>query len=164
MRTFLRLVVLGATVAAAVLTGAAASSASTTPNMPACSTASGNLIDSYTVPNAPAALYLYYDAARGTNCAKLQHLSSSYGAARQTMVELWTCTTSTAGAECFLVSSSAPYYGHDDGNYAYYAGPVSVRAANRCIYARGYMDWNGSRHWVSSGNRADGSAKATHCG
>jgi len=115
---------------------AASASAGTTPNMPACSTASGNLIDQYGVAGGYAKLYLYYDAARGTNCAKMVHQGAAYGRAARTMVQLWTCTTRQAGKECFRLSSDAPYYGRDAGNYSYYAGPVSVRAANRCIYAR----------------------------
>lgn len=165
MRGFARAAAIGCLVAATVLSSvvsASAAPADITPGMPACSVA-GNPIDTYPVPGAPATLKLWYDSARGTNCARLVHTGSSVEVATPTMVRIWTCTTSTDGAECFRVDDAPPYFGHDDGNYEYYAGTVSVTGRDRCIYARGYMDWGGARHSVNTGLRADGRPAAHHC-
>ncbi|EST27189.1 hypothetical protein N566_23440 [Streptomycetaceae bacterium MP113-05] len=122
--------------AAAALTFAPAANAAD--QVPAASAAAGNhgcsgsLIDSYPVLDQGSTwgtTYLYYDASTGDNCAVAVKSSGGYkGTASLTRVQLERCESSTPGT-CGDTDASI----EDAGQYSYYAGPVVLNAAGRCL-------------------------------
>ena len=139
--------------------GSAPASASKLPGMPTCSAT--NLVGHYTAGGGGLAeLDLYWDAAHRTNCVKMAHLGAAYGHAAHTNVQIFTCTTNTAGQTCYVLSENPPYYGSDDGNYEYYAGLASVTGSAHCIYAAGFLDWGGRTYKIETSSTGAG----THCG
>ncbi len=87
-------------------------------------------------------LVVYYNSSTGNNCARFNHLGPSYGVARETNVFIERCLTNNPNNDCFNTGGPSDY---DNGTYAYYAGPVSVHAPNKCVRAFGYILWNGAR-------------------
>lgn len=89
----------------------------------------------YREASSTGELVVYYSSASGgTNCAQMNHLGSTYGVSSWTGVSITLCTETSSGSSC-------TYGGQrdvDDGNFAYYAGPVKVTITNgKCIAAEG---------------------------
>lgn len=106
----------------------------------------------YSRTYGPGELTIFYNSSNGgTNSACFYHKGAAYGVSAPTYVRAYRCTErSGEGQPCTIaVSSSA-----DSGNYAYYAGPRGVTgAANYCVAAVGYIDWQGYRYQISSGRQ-----------
>ncbi|WP_269855371.1 hypothetical protein [Streptomyces sp. RPT161] len=116
---------------------------------------SGTQIDSYPVTTNGgtqyATIYLYYDSATGTNCAVTVATSAGgYGTAEPTMAYITRCSGTTISSCQNQVNS------FDQGNYQYYAGPVSINAAGYCIMVTGSREYNG----VNAGEQSP----VGHCG
>ena len=138
--------------------GVGPASASPDPGMPACST--GDLVGRYTAGGGGVAeLDLFWDATHKTNCAEMVHLGAAYGHAASTLVEIYTCQGDTPGQACNAISSSPPYFGSDDGSYAYFAGPASVTGAGHCVSALGVMNFNDTPYMINS----DPNHHGVHC-
>lgn len=103
-------------------------------------------------------LNVYWNRATKRNCAIFSHAGRSWGKATRTDVSLMRCPRDRrAGQDCD--STRDADYRIDSGNYAYHAGPVSLRAPHRCIWAEGFMRWRGNYYWVQT---RDG-RKAAYC-
>ena len=94
-----------------------------------------------------AELAVYYDASSGNNCARVNHLGASYGRSSTTEVQIARCGSTKPSQACY---THAPYPS-DSGNYAYYAGPVSVNAPSNCVVASGVLNWNNVPYYFDSG-------------
>jgi len=84
-------------------------------------------------------LVIYYNSSNGgTNSACLYHRGASYGVSASTGVTLYRCSQrSGEGQSCHSTAGDS-----DNGDYAYYAGPVGVTgAANYCVAADGWIVW-----------------------
>ncbi|MER7714588.1 hypothetical protein ABTX83_29220 [Streptomyces werraensis] len=88
-------------------------------------------------------VYLYYDASTGRNCAV-------------TVKTAYVGTPSFTGI--YLNVTGGGDYDDDAKDYSYYAGPVSIYAAGRCISINGVV-WNPA-HTVMAQQVAVG----VHCG
>lgn len=73
------------------------------------------------------AIELYYDAATGNNCARLMHGGWLWGVSAYTSLYLHICDAN--GRNCRSI--------HDNGDYRYYAGPLTAYGRNRCVSASG---------------------------
>ncbi|WP_198347892.1 hypothetical protein [Plantactinospora sp. KBS50] len=107
---------------------------------------------SYNKNYGPGELTIYYNSSNGgTNSACFYHQGAAYGVAAPTYVRTYRCTqTSGEGQPCTIAASSSA----DSGNYAYYAGPRGVTgAANYCVAAEGYIEWQGFTYYISSGRQ-----------
>jgi hypothetical protein len=84
---------------------------------------------------------LYWDSSTGRNCAKTVATSAGYyGTASYKSVILYRCVAGTkAGSSCQTDSQVADP-GSTSVHYTYYAGPVSLAAAGRCIAVTGEVD------------------------
>ncbi|GAA1940473.1 hypothetical protein [Kitasatospora viridis] len=144
----------------AVLLFATGMAAFTTGSAQAATGCSGTLIDTYPAYNGGtvwANVYLYYDSSTGDNCAVTQSTSAGgYGVSKPMNVYLTRCNETTQSNTC--TTSSVNQTVHDAGNYAYYAGPVSINAAGHCILVSGEETYDGVT--VS----ADSHPIASHCG
>lgn len=98
-------------------------------------------------------LDVYYNSATGKNCAMTRATGAAYGNASYIDVYLARCTQSSPGSTCTVDSSVA-----DPGPFHYYAGPVSLSAANRCIFADGFIIYNGKAAYART------YPAASHCG
>ncbi|CNG82679.1 Uncharacterised protein [Mycobacterium tuberculosis] len=79
-----------------------------------------------------AKILLYYNSSNGYNCAITQTTGASFGRSHQKIgVEL----TSSEGFFASRRSRS------DEGQYRYYAGPVSVLGRDRCIDVSGWLSY-----------------------
>ncbi|MFE3855575.1 hypothetical protein ACFXPN_31125 [Streptomyces griseorubiginosus] len=97
-------------------------------------------------------LVIYYNTSNGgTNSACFYHRGVSYGVAASTSIQIYRCSqTSGIGQVCTPTQNSLP----DDGNYAYYAGPVGVTGtANNCVAAIGGIIWGGHDYYIETGRR-----------
>ncbi|MFJ3716678.1 hypothetical protein [Streptomyces sp. NPDC090057] len=117
----------------------------------------GSEIDTYAVKTSGGTQYstihLFYDSSTGNNCAvNVATTAGGYGTAEKTMVNISVCSGTTLSS-CVggQITNKA-----DVGNYQYYAGPVSVHAANHCILVSGSREHNG----VNAGNQWG----PVHCG
>ncbi|QFG21524.1 hypothetical protein [Actinomadura sp. WMMB 499] len=97
-----------------------------------------------------AELVVYYN--RGKNCALLNHLGVTRGKRLRTTVFLAACKETRPSRACHFHGRPAT----EDGRFAYYAGPVSKAAGNRCIHAAGDIYFHGKRHLETS-------PAASHC-
>ncbi|MFH8616395.1 hypothetical protein ACH4E8_15140 [Streptomyces sp. NPDC017979] len=134
---------------------APAASAAPAPGATAGFGCSGSQINSYPVKTPGGAQYatihLYYDSATGRNCAStVATAAGGYGTTAETAVHITACSGTTLSS-CMNTSGST-----DIGNYQYYAGPVSVQAAGRCILVSGWRKYNGATAAVQRG--------PVHCG
>jgi hypothetical protein len=102
-------------------------------------------------------LDVYYNAATGRNCAKMNHAGATWGKRVWTGVQLTICSQSRPGSGC---NSIAGGVAQDFGDYSYYAGPVTPTASARghCIAASGsvYIPGKGYGVGVATG--------VSHCG
>ena len=118
---------------------------------------SGSEIDTYAVKTSGgtqyATIHLYYDSSSGNNCAvTVATAAGGYGTADTTMVNISVCSGTTLTS---CVSGEITHKAQA-GNFQYYAGPVSVYAANHCILVSGSRNHNG----VVAGNQYG----PVHCG
>jgi hypothetical protein len=91
-------------------------------------------------------LVVYYNASNGNNCARFNHLGAAYGVTAHTYVALFKCSTTNPGNGC----GSALDGQSDEGNFAYYAGPVRVQAPHNCVQAVGYVHWQGADRYADT--------------
>lgn len=98
-------------------------------------------------------LDVYYNSATGKNCAMTRTTGAAYGNASYIDVYLARCTQTSSGSTCTVDSSVT-----DSGAFRYYAGPVSLSAANRCIFADGFIIYNGKAAYART------YPAASHCG
>ncbi|MFR9725193.1 hypothetical protein ACL02R_17770 [Streptomyces sp. MS19] len=157
-----RLVAVLATVAAAAaLTGTAAPGASAGGASAAAEYGcNGSLINTYPVRTPAGAVWgnirLYYDGSTGRNCAvNVKTAAGGSGTRGWTSVNLYRCASSTPGRPCRWQDET---YDGDGGPYAYYAGPVSIPAAGKCIRVTGFVGTAPSN--ASGGSGTNG----VHCG
>ncbi len=83
---------------------------------------------------------VYWDGST-YNCARFNHLGPSYGVYAYTDVYLNKCTSTHKSQGCPL---DPIYYSSRSGNFAYYAGPITVPAPNNCVEAHGTIYWKGA--------------------
>ncbi|NEB05646.1 hypothetical protein [Streptomyces sp. SID13726] len=136
----------------ATLTGATVFLASPAQAATSCS---GTITYSDTVSRSGSVigeLVIYYNSSNGgTNSACFYHRGVSYGVTAYTSIQIYRCSqTSGTGDVCNPTQNSLP----DDGNYAYYAGPVGVTGtANYCVSAIGSVTWAGRGYSIETGTR-----------
>lgn len=95
-------------------------------------------------------LDVYYNSSNGYNCARTVHAGPAEGVRRNTAVVLYRCIQVNPGNGCTLDHSV-----NDTGNYAYYAGPVSLWAGTHCISVYGDIFWNGAYRTQSADGFCD---------
>jgi len=105
-------------------------------------------------------LDVYYDAATGRNCAKMNHSGSAWGKRTWTGVQVTICAQKRPGNGCRPIAAGTAGSVQENGNFRYYAGPVSPTASGRghCISASGtvYLPGEGFGVGVATG--------PSHCG
>jgi len=118
---------------------------------------SGSQIDTYNVNHGSTlfgVVHLYYNSSTGKNCAvTVKTAAGGYGTKSQIDVVIDRCATpgSHPGYDCYSLAKV-----DDSGNYAEYAGPVSLSAAGSCIAVYGYVS---TPNYVS----ADVQTGPVHC-
>ncbi|MFD6494652.1 hypothetical protein ACFV99_39395 [Streptomyces sp. NPDC059944] len=117
----------------------------------------GSEIDTYPVKTSGgtqyATIHLFYNSSTGNNCAvTVATTAGGYGTSDTTMVNISVCSGTTL-TSCVggAITNKAQV-----GEFQYYAGPVSVSAANHCILVSGSRDHNGA----TAGNQYG----PVHCG
>ncbi|MEV5754090.1 spore-associated protein A [Actinoallomurus sp. NPDC052308] len=89
-----------------------------------------SLIDVYNINTKSGvkrgSLELYYSSASGKNCALAYGVGSTYGTTTWKVVK--------------IARHSDPLWTVNQGNFAYYAGPVYVSAAGQCIDLEAQID------------------------
>ncbi|MFD5661369.1 hypothetical protein [Streptomyces hirsutus] len=96
-------------------------------------------------------IYLYYDSSTGKNCAAMASTSAGgYGVKKPMTLHLRVCSQRSDTGGCTVTDGAI-----DSGSYAYYAGPVSVKAAGHCIWILGTVTYNG---------KSAGASDIGHCG
>jgi hypothetical protein len=108
----------------------------------AASTCAGNLIFSKPIRDADKTkigeLNVYWDAATKKNCAVTMHAGRTWDKKLHTRVWLQRCAKGVkAGQFCKAGDRDKRPNVVDDGDYRFRAGPVSLRAAGRCILVQG---------------------------
>ncbi|GHF93989.1 hypothetical protein GCM10017667_25090 [Streptomyces filamentosus] len=121
---------------------------------------SGGLIATYPVKTSSGTIFgnihVYYDSSTGRNCAvTVKTTAGGYGTSSFVSVTLAVCKTSTPGAFCDSAGQPTAYEGD---HFNYYAGPVSVYAAGRCIHLYGQVS---SVAPIATGQSGSG---GVHCG
>ncbi|MFG2329900.1 hypothetical protein ACGFMM_09760 [Streptomyces sp. NPDC048604] len=82
-------------------------------------------------PNHVGDIRVYYDASTGMNCAvAVKNANSGYGEATYVQIGIDRCVAGTRPGTRCTVDGTDDY---DNGWFKYYAGPVSINAAGRCI-------------------------------
>lgn len=117
----------------------------------------GSQIDSYaeTAPSGATYghIYLYYDAATGDNCVvNVKTDAGGYGTKSNVEVEMAKCTAASDGKACVEVGNPVS----NAGNFAYYAGPVTINAPGDCVAVSGSIVWDDAAAGYTS--------TAGHCG
>ena len=149
--------------AAAILLGAVATlGVATAPASAATGPCPGTLIDRDVTNVAPGTpiveLRLYYDAATGKNCVRVNHLGPSWDRPAYTSAILEICAETRPGPVCNYTKRVV-----DAGDdYEQYAGPVSAVGRGHCIHAYGALIWGGKTYWVNTINSTG--TVASHCG
>ena len=102
---------------------------------------------------------LYYSSSNGgTNCVKTISAGPSSGVSKFMLAKIYRCTGG-AGSTCVDNFGGFDQRDEDKGNFASYAGPVSVTStSSRCVSFVGLVTWRGRQ--ISAGS----SPKAVHCG
>jgi hypothetical protein len=117
----------------------------------------GNQIATYPVKYGSTTygtLHVYYDSSTGKNCAvNVATTAGGYGVDKYMEVTITRCSETSPSSTCHVQDQDFEgYY-----PFKYYAGPVTVSAANHCINISGRINYNG--------NKAFGTAYgANHCG
>ena len=95
-------------------------------------------------------LDVYYNAATGKNCARMNHAGSTWGKRLKTRVWVGICSERKPGGKTCHYDAKTDAV--DVGRYRYYAGPATTKksARGRCIAASGYLWIGGRRHVVST--------------
>lgn len=91
-------------------------------------------------------LVVYYNAATGNNCARMNHLGAAYGVKRYTGVWINKCAQTSRGHGCTILTADA-----DWDYYRYYAGPAVVHAPRNCVTGNGQLHWGGKVQVVKIG-------------
>lgn len=90
-------------------------------------------------------LDVYWDAATKKNCALTMHAGSTWGKKLKTTIWLYRCAKGDKeGGQC---NSDVSHAVSQVGNYRYQAGPVSMKAAHRCVFAWAEIEMN-HNHWA----------------
>ncbi len=92
-------------------------------------------------------LDVYYNASTGVNCAKVNHGGPSWGVATLTYMNYYVCQETNPGPHCTPIDHKA-----DQGQYAYYAGPLKFTPGNHCLWAGGYIAWQGDVREAETNN------------
>lgn len=131
--------------------GIVGTASAATASEPACS---GSLV--YRAADSVGEMVLYYSSSSdGTNCARTDHLGSTYGVTKYTTIYLAKCVTDTPGPNCTVLGTAD----QNDGNFAYYAGPVNQYSTNaHCVFAEGRI------YYAPDIRYYDTSPAATACG
>jgi hypothetical protein len=79
-----------------------------------------------------AELRVFYNSSTGRNCAMTVHVGPTVGKKMPTQVALDSCLETQPDSVCTPTESA-----WDDGEYSYYAGPVSVYGRGHCIDVAG---------------------------
>jgi hypothetical protein len=83
-------------------------------------------------------LDVYSDAATKKNCAIAFHAGSTWGKKLPTTISLYRCAKGDKeGGECH---SDVTHMHAQSGKYRYQAGPVTYKAAHRCVFAWGEIE------------------------
>ncbi|GAA2773448.1 hypothetical protein [Kitasatospora cinereorecta] len=102
----------------------------------------GSEIDTYSVTYGSTmygAIHLYYDSSTGKNCAvNVATSAGGYGVDKYMSVSLVRCTQTSPSSTCTIDDAKT-----NADTYKYYAGPVSLSAADHCINVRGRITYNG---------------------
>jgi hypothetical protein len=149
------LLAVAATVAVAVVAVVAWAAA---PSAGASDGCAGNLIFSKPIKDGKnrkvGELDVYWNPATERNCAITLHAGRTWGKELDTGVRLSRCAKSVkAGDYCETDPDEDKPWVKDDGAFLYQAGPVSLKAAGRCIFAEGDMYLQG--HWRSESTTPD---------
>ncbi|MTE19412.1 hypothetical protein F0L17_09785 [Streptomyces sp. TRM43335] len=120
----------------------------------------GGQINSYPIKTDAGTLYgniyLYYDSSTGKNCAvAVKTAAGGYGTPNYVAVTLFRCKTSTPGAFCDWAGQPND---SDYGTFSYYAGPVELYAAGKCIHVHAQVS---SEQPIASGSSP---SYGVHCG
>lgn len=107
-----------------------------------------------------AELAVFWNQAAGRNCARMNHAGPTWGKRLRTRVFLAPCLERKPNRTCTYHGSKAR---RDIGQFKEYAGPVSVKARNRCIHAAGTITFRGKRHSVVAHPKGK-PLYAYHCG
>ncbi|MFJ2033311.1 hypothetical protein [Streptosporangium sp. NPDC087985] len=106
---------------------------------------SGSLIEHIAIKTY-GHLDVYYDSATKRNCVKTVSSSSTWGVSKPMAVYLVVCEETKPSSSCRQRAMD-----YDDGQYQYYAGPRSLPAGGRCIYAFGRIySWEVSTSPITS--------------
>jgi hypothetical protein len=155
MRLALRVLAAGVLAAAVTLSIAGPSTAGTNAGC------AGSLVESRNLTvggKKVGELNVYYNAATGRNCAKMNHAGSTWGKRLKTRVWVGICSERTpSNGTCHYNRKTDAV---DVGTFKYYAGPATTKtsAKGRCIAASGYLWIDGKRHAVGT------SPWVGHCG
>jgi hypothetical protein len=103
-------------------------------------------------------LDVYYNAATGKNCAKMNHAGSTWGKSVRTAVQVSVCQERRPGNGCHPIPGFPD--AEDIGVYSYYAGPATTKqsASGHCIVVSGYVYLPGKGYGVGV------STGISHCG
>lgn len=83
-------------------------------------------------------LDVYWDAATKKNCAVVFHAGPTWGKKLDTTIWLYRCAKGDReGGQCH---SDVTHMHTQRGNFAYQAGPVTYKAAHRCVFAWGEIE------------------------
>ena len=155
MRFALRALAAGILVAALTLSIAGSSNAGSN------ASCAGSLVESRNLNvggKKVGELNVYYNAATGRNCAKMNHAGSTWGKSLKTRVWVGICSErKPSSGTCHYDDKTDAV---DVGSFKYYAGPATTKtsAKGRCIAASGYLWIDGKRHSVGT------SPWVGHCG
>jgi hypothetical protein len=97
-------------------------------------------------------VHLYWNGSTGKNCAVNVKTGSLYGIATNTGLVITECVEDTPGGNCNPLGKDDP----QNGNFRYYAGPVSVSGVGHCVVVQAWTDDN-------SGNEANLDVGPFHC-
>ena len=154
----LRLVLAGALLAASLLVGLGFASSKADAAGGWCP---GRLIESRNLVvnhHKVGELDVYYNAATGRDCARMNHAGRTWGKRHLTRVWIGICSERRPGSNVCHYNSRTDAV--NKGRYRFYAGPVTTKASARghCIAASGYLWLRGVRHAVGT------SPWVGHCG
>lgn len=89
---------------------------------------------------------VYWDASTGENCAILQSGNMDWGVAKPMSIAVYTCATDTGPrfkGDDVCAQLAGTKVETDEGNYSYFAGPVSASGAGHCVEVEASVSYNG---------------------